>query len=251
MERAEYDKLDEAEDRMWWFAAMHRNLLMLADQRKVRTADLPLLDAGCGTGGFLALLTRTYRDKALFGLEFDHYACVLAAAKSSRPVCAGSVNDLPFSDCSLAQIFSADVLCHRGVDECRALREFYRCLAEGGWLILNLPAYDWMISSHDAAVHNVRRYTATRVCNLLRSIGFRPLYVSYWNSVLFPLMVITRKVFRRGRGTGSDVKYYPPLVDVLCRGATCLETALLRRGVKMPFGGSVVAIAVKGNASND
>jgi len=250
MERSEYDKLDQVEDRMWWFAAMHRNLLMLADQQRVRTANLPLLDAGCGTGGFLALLTRTYGDKAIFGLELDHYACVLAAAKTSRPVCAGSVNDLPFPDRSLAAIFSADVLCHRGVDEYRALRQFYRCLVEGGWLILNLPAYDWMMSRHDMAVHNVRRYTAARVCNLLGTVGFRPLFVSYWNAVLFPLMATARKVFRRSRGTGSDVKYYPPLVDVLCRGATGFETALLRRGIRLPFGGSVLAVAERESASH-
>lgn len=250
MERSEYDKLDQVEERMWWFAAMHRNLLMLADKQKVRTANLPLLDAGCGTGGFLAILTRTYGHKAIYGLEFDPYACVLAAAKTSQPVCAGSVNDLPFPDRSLAAIFSADVLCHHGVDECRALRQFYRCLAEGGWLILNLPAYDWMMSRHDIAVHNVRRYTATRVCNLLGTVGFHPLFVSYWNAVLFPLMAAARKVFRRSRSTGSDVKYYPPLMDVFCRGATGFETALLRRGIRLPFGGSVLAIAEKEGASH-
>ena len=30
VDRAEYDKLDRIEDRMWWFAAMHANLLTLA-----------------------------------------------------------------------------------------------------------------------------------------------------------------------------------------------------------------------------
>ena len=30
MERSEYYKLDRLEDRMWWFAASHRNLLTLS-----------------------------------------------------------------------------------------------------------------------------------------------------------------------------------------------------------------------------
>jgi 2-polyprenyl-3-methyl-5-hydroxy-6-metoxy-1,4-benzoquinol methylase len=50
VERSEYEKLDIAEDRMWWFAAMHRNLLLLTRRVPVATATLPILDAGCGTG---------------------------------------------------------------------------------------------------------------------------------------------------------------------------------------------------------
>ena len=148
--------------------------------------------------------------------------------KSARPVCAGSVNELPFADDALAAIFSADVLCHEGVDERRALRQFHRCLSQNGWLILNLPAYRWMLSRHDAAVSNIRRYTATGLRRLLQAVGFRPVYVSYWNAMLFPLMVITRKLFPGRSGAASDVKLYPRPVEMLCRAATALETALLR-----------------------
>lgn len=250
MERAEYDKLDQVEDRMWWFAAMHRNMLALVRQAPVGTATLPILDAGCGTGGFLARLAENYRDKAILGLELDPVACRRAAAKSGRPVCVGSVNQLPFSDGSLGAIFSADVLCHCGVDERGALRQFYRCLAEEGWLILNLPAYRWMLSRHDAAVHNMRRYTATGVRKLLQADGFHPVYVSYWNAVLFPLMAITRKLFSRGCNGASDVRRYPAAIDLICRAATGIETVLLRRGIRLPLGGSVLAIAAKRGASH-
>ena len=42
---------------MWWFAALHANLLMAGAAIGARcSADLPILDAGCGTGGFLARL---------------------------------------------------------------------------------------------------------------------------------------------------------------------------------------------------
>jgi SAM-dependent methyltransferase len=248
VERSEYDKLDQVEDRMWWFAAMHRNLLLIARRAPVETANLPILDAGCGTGGFLVRLAHKYGDKAIFGLELDPNACMRAAAKSARPVCAGSVNDLPFPDGSLAIIFSADVLCHQSVDERRALQQFHRCLAEDGWLILNLPAYRWMLSQHDAAVHNVRRYTASRLRDLLTAAGFRPLDVLYWNAVLFPLMTITRKLLPRDHRMGSDVKLHSSPIDVLCSSATGIETALLRRGVRFPFGGSVLASATKKSA---
>ena len=248
MEPAEYDKLDNVEDYMWWFAALHRNLLVLARRGSIETANLPILDAGCGTGGFLTRLGHKYREKAIFGLELDHYACIRAVTKSAQPVCAGSVNDLPFPDRSLAVIFSADVLCHRSVDERRALQQFHRCLAEEGWLILNLPAYRWMLSRHDAAVRNIRRYTASGLRNLLIAVGFRPLYLSYWNAVLFPWMAVMRKLFPRSSGASSDVKLYSLPINGLCSAATGIETRLLRRGIRFPFGGSVLAIAAKKSA---
>lgn len=236
---------------MWWFAAMHANLLMAAQRLALGELDLPILDAGCGTGGFLSRLAVKYCGKPVIGLDLDVEACMRAAIKSARPVCAGSINDLPFANDALAAIFSADVLCHEGVDEPRALRQFHRCLAQNGWLILNLPAYRWMLSRHDLAVSNVRRYTATGLRRLLKAVGFRPVYISYWNALLLPLMIIGRKLVPQDHGVVSDVKLYPRSVEMLCRAATALEAALLRRGVKLPFGGSILAIAVKGSGDRD
>jgi hypothetical protein len=106
-------------------------------------------------------------------------------------------------------IFSADVVYHSRVDECRALRQFHRCLAENGSLILDLPGYRRMLSRHDAAVHNVRRYTASGLSRLLQASGFRLLYLTYWNALLFPVMTITRKLVSGNYRAASDVKSYP------------------------------------------
>jgi SAM-dependent methyltransferase len=248
---SEYDKLDQVEDRMWWFAAMHANMLVAARQSAFDTLDLPVLDAGCGTGGFLSRLAAEYRGRPVIGLDVDLWACKRAAIKSARPVCAGSINDLPFANDALAAIFSADVLSHEGVDDARALRQFHRCLSQNGWLILNLPAYRWMLSRHDSAVSNVRRYNAAGLRRLLKAVGFRPVYISYWNAVLLPLMVIARKLVPQDRGVASDVKLYPRSAEMLCRVATALEAALLRRGARLPFGGSILAVAVKGGGDRD
>jgi SAM-dependent methyltransferase len=250
MERSEYDKLDRLEDRMWWFAASHRNLLTLSSrQGPFDAGGPPILDAGCGTGGFLAQLAARYPDRALFGLDTDLLACGRAAAKSDKPVCVGSINALPFPEATFAAIFSADVLCHRDVDERRALLQFHRCLVENGRLVVNVPAYGWMLSRHDAAVHNVRRYTAEGLGRLLEATGFRLVYATYWNAVLFPLMVITRKFLPKRGGASSDVILYPRAIDALCRAATTFETTLLRAGLKLPFGSSILAIATKGGTA--
>jgi SAM-dependent methyltransferase len=228
---------------MWWFAAVHANLLMLYRRARPRhTGGLRLLDAGCGTGGFLARLAAASPETETLGIDADETACRWAAEKSARPVCAGSVNALPFADASFATIVSVDVLCHRGVDQRTALAQFHRCLEAGGILILNLPAYRWLMSRHDAAVYNARRYTRGEVVRLLQSAGFRPIFASYWNIVLFPVMVATRKLLP---GAGSDVALQPAIVEAACRAATAFERVLLRAGIRFPFGGSVLAVAAK------
>jgi SAM-dependent methyltransferase len=227
---------------MWWFAAAHANLLMVY-RRAMPGAAGPLLDAGCGTGGLLARIARHLPDHRAIGIDADTTACRWALEKSMLPVCAASVNALPFAGAAFATIFSVDVLCHRDVDEAQALAQFHRCLAPEGVLILNLPAYRWMMSRHDRAVYNVRRYTKTQVIRLLRGAGFRPLFASYWNMLLFPLMVVTRKLLPAA--SGSDVRLQPAIVEAACRGATGIERVLLRAGMRLPFGGSVLAVAAK------
>jgi SAM-dependent methyltransferase len=235
VERREYERLAAAEDRMWWFRGLHANLL---------AADVPsqgvMLDAGCGTGGFLARLGSAGR---AVGLDGDEGACRMARAKSGAAIVAGSINALPFADRAFDAIWSADVLCHRGVDEAQALAEFRRCLKPGGALVLNLPAYRWMLSGHDRAVDNVRRYDRKGVLRLLAGAGFVAARVRYWNSLLFPLMVARRKL--GGRGASSEVALLPAPLERLFTACLALERALAAAGVRFPFGGSILATSVR------
>jgi len=245
VERQEYAKLDAVEDEMWWFRGLHTNLVTAF--RRAAGTGLPqgaILDAGCGTGGLLARLARELQGSMILGLDAAPDACAAARAKSRRPICAGSANDLPCRDGALAALFSADVLCHRNVDEARALGEFHRCLAPGGILVLNLPAYPWLLSAHDRAVHNVRRFTRRQLIGMLQAAGFARIRASYWNTVLFPLMVLRRTVLGAAGG-GSDVMRFPPPFEQLFRGIMRFENGLLRCGLRLPFGGSILASAVK------
>jgi hypothetical protein len=49
----------------------------------------------------------------------------------------------------------------------------------------------------------------------------------------------------KGRGAVSDVHLYPAPVEALCRAATGVERAFLRCGLRLPFGGSVIAVGAK------
>lgn len=245
MERSEYERLASVEQHMWWFRGLHA-VLALAWRRAAGTPARAILDAGCGTGGLLLRLAEQVPAALLCGLELDVGAGSMARVRSGQPVCIGSVNHLPFAEDTLDAIFSADVLCHRGVDEAATLAGFRRCLRSGGVLVLNLPAYRWLFSSHDRAVDNVRRYTRSEVTRLLTTAGFTGIRAGYWNTFLFPLMVLRRRPWRRSSARpASDVALLPAPVERLFRAIMTIESLLLQAGLRLPFGGSVLASAVK------
>jgi hypothetical protein len=101
-----------------------------------------------------------------------------------------------------------------------------------------------MASFHDREVHNARRFERANLVRLLAAAGFSGIRTTYWNSLLFPLMVLRRKLFATGR-TQSDVGEFAPLSDRFFGGIMAAERAGLRLGLKYPFGGSLLAVATK------
>ena len=234
MEENEYTLMDAAEEGMWWYRALHARLV--AALAGVHGA---VLDAGCGTGGLLAVLGRKRPELQRFGLEFAAAAARRAAEKSGAIIARGSVNAMPFDDASFDAVVSADVLCHAAVAPARSLVDHLRVLKPGGRLVVNMPAYQWLASAHDRRVQNARRLTATGLFNLLETAGFQHISVGYWNTLLLPVMVVQRKVLAVG-GADSDVAPFPPWLDATLHAITALERHL---PFAMPAGGSILATA--------
>jgi len=242
VEPAEYDLMDAAEERMWWYRALHARVLDTLARRPGPAGAV--LDAGCGTGGLMRRLARLGRP--LVGLDVKPAAAFRAAAKSGAAAVAGDANRLPFADGAFAALVSCDVLCHRAVDPAAALTEFRRVLMPGGTLLLNLPAYAWMRSAHDERVHNARRYTASGARAMLAAAGFAAVEARYWNALLLPLMILERKVLRADTAhDSSDVRPFPPWLDAALHGVTAAERALGRLGLRYPAGGSILLVATR------
>jgi SAM-dependent methyltransferase len=251
VERVEYERMHEVEDRMWWYRGLRTLVAELLVRALSRSPSAgPVLDAGCGTGGMLLKLGSSVAGNPTFGLEYDVVAASFAAAKAARPVAAGSVTEMPLGNGALGGYLSLDVLCHGGVEPVLALKEAHRCLQPGAIAIFNLPAYGWLLSAHDRRVHNVRRFTGRQARALLTGNGFRVLRSSYWNTLLFPLMLIHRLLERDD--AESDVRDYPRWLDALFSTALAVERLAIGAGISLPFGGSLIVVAARdGTARND
>ena len=213
------------------------------DRRGATTAGAGRL--GAARCRVLRRLCDALPGRARFGVDYNPGAAARAAAKSGARVAAADVNALPFAGGAFGVAISIDVLCHRLVTPERALAELHRVLAPGGTLVLNLPAFEWLKSAHDAHVHTARRFTAGQSRRLVGDAGFVDVEARYWNSLLLPIMVLQRKVLAAGSDAASDVAPYPPWLDRTLHRVTALERRLGSLGLRYPAGGSVLVVATR------
>lgn len=244
MEAHEYHAMAALESHFWWYRALHDFTLMALEQHFNTDTRAMILDAGCGTGGLLQQAVARFPAATFVGMDVDPLALDYARTKTAAPLVNGSVNTLPFADNSLDAVLAMDVMYHRNVSEQAFLSELQRCLKPGGFLLMNLPAYEWMRSAHDRHVHTRSRYTAGRVKHLLTQSGFLCEYVGYRISLLFPLMVLHRLTAGQVQAH-SDVKMPNPLLDRILYRVCCIEKQLWQQGLRLPFGGSVWVKGVK------
>jgi SAM-dependent methyltransferase len=241
MEPEEYDQLYEVELGHWRFRAIRRLLLSrLRRERALRGHELRVLDAGCGCGGTTLALGEL---GTAVGVDRHPRALALAARRGPLRLVQAGVAALPFADASFDAVVSVDVLYHRAVsDDAAALRELARVCRPGGLVLLWLPAYEWLRSSHDEAVHTARRYDLARVRGLAREAGLDAERVTGAHAPLLPLAVARRWLEGGGpRPRRLGLREAPRLLGAALEAALALEGAALG-GVSLPFGLSIFAV---------
>lgn len=247
LRHGEYQKLAEFETWYWWYRAER---LIVEDA--VRSLALPrhaaLLDVGCGTGRGLAALCAAGAFRG-FALDPSEYAAMWWSEPVRRCACRGDANGLPYGDGSFDAVLSVDVLQSRGVDPPEAVREMARVLRPGGHAIVLAPSHPWMLSSHDHAVHGVRRFTARQLRELAGRAGLEVVRATHQFPLWFPIIAavrLWRKRWNRSAGgsPASDLRRIPAGINAAMFAICRIEQWAIRR-MGAPFGSTLLLVAGK------
>jgi SAM-dependent methyltransferase len=161
-----------------------------------------IAEAGCGHG----LLQRQIEDfynVQVTGFDLNAAALEQTASRVSPVCCYDLLEQAPEYAGRFDLIFLFDVLEHVA-DEDGFLRALRFHLAPGGKVLINVPAFQSLLSRYDRAVGHLRRYSIDSLTGVARRNGMAVSSFSYWGLPLMPLLVL-RKLWVAGRSDESVI----------------------------------------------
>lgn len=244
MEAYLYEEMFRLEQRHWWFAAKHRIVLTLLQRYLRDKSHARVADIGCGCGHMLQMLSERYD---AVGVDASPLAADFARQRGVKVV-QGSLPEnvgLPAGEFDAAIML--DVLEHLD-DDVASARAVSSLLKPDGIFLVTVPAYQWLFGAHDKAHHHRRRYNRASLTQALSAAGLKLSYISYYNTLLFPLALAQRAMARAGSGNKPVTTAPPPApVNALFKSIFASERHALGR-LNFPFGLSLIAVAQRDGA---
>jgi SAM-dependent methyltransferase len=235
---SEFQAMVANDERHWWYRGRRQVARAALDRLELPPAAR-LLDAGCGSGRMLDEL-RDYGDPV--GLDIEELA-VSAAHDRGHAARRGSIEASPFADDTFDLVTCLDVIEHTP-DDRRTLRALRRVTRPGGLLLVTVPAYQALWSAHDEANEHYRRYSAGSLRAAAAAAGWTLVRDSYFNSILLApaaAVRVARRLVPPASGA-SDLQLTPGPLNAVLERPMRWEAALIRRGVRLPAGLSLLAV---------
>lgn len=245
MDKALESKFHEIEGNNWWFKARYTIIFNLLQKHNILPKN-KILDIGCSTGKLMMYLNeRNYPDTTGIDISDD---AILGAKKINTPnvFIADASRPLPFPEDSFDVIIASEILEHVP-NAVEALTYWKTVLKKNGIILIFVPAFRILWSGHDDLAHHVKRYTKKMLRAEAMTAGLTVEYTGYWNAILSPLymlIILIKKLF--GIKSSSLYTFNSPtnaIMGVLMR----IENSLILRGVRLPFGVSLLGILKKNN----
>ena len=243
-----YERMRQLEGGSWWNAGMRDvAAMLLADEALPKHGTM--LDVGCGSGQTMAWFEATHPGWQTIGFDVAQDGLEAARAFGCR-VLHGSALDIPVASHSVDLAITLDVLQHLPLDggDLRALREMRRVLKPGGVLFIRTNAQAFPATQPDRQ-YDFRKYRIPELRAHLEAAGFRVHRLSRVNALL-GLAEIPRELRARREGAGYHglLAQAPALEPDWSYNAKQRylrwEGALLRRGIPMPFGRTIIAVCI-------
>jgi SAM-dependent methyltransferase len=234
-----YQSAAAAEDTHWWFRARREIILSLIPKLP---NDISILEVGCGNGGNLKSLSTLGQ---LSAIEMNQDARARANSRNVAVVEYGCLPDHIDLSKQYELVLALDVLEHVE-DESAGFLALSKLVKPGGILMLTVPAFNFLWSSHDEDSLHYRRYHIGDFEELVSESSMKIDYLSFFNCLLFPFALAYFKIFLRffQERKLNAMNLPPKWINELFHIIFASEARILGR-FRLPFGSSIVCRFVK------
>ena len=205
---------------------------VIAELRRRLPDGARVVDAGCGSGGLLAALRRARVPWELAGFDASVLSVEQARARGFRAVVPAPAESLPIRGGGREAVVCLDLLGKACVDEGAVIEEMGRVLRPGGWLMVNVPAWDVL----GAGGGGERRYGVGRLRELLPRDEWEVELVHGWDA----LGVLPAMLGRRGGGRS----WWPRWLSGVRASLGEMDLAVCR-ALRLPVGTELFAVVRK------
>ncbi len=235
----------QIEENSFWFQHRNKAIVSLIESFPPLGA---IYDIG-GGNGFVSLgMKEAGFDVVL--VEPGVSGALNAKKRGLDTVVCSTLQDAQFEPHSLPAVGLFDVLEHIE-DDVAFLKMIRSALSSDGRLYLTVPAYQWLWSQEDVYAQHYRRYTLSSLSRVFEKAGMKIDFGTYIFSFLPPAIFFLRVLpgliglrktgeldtYQRDHAPGGGVAQ-----NILSR-VLSVELSRLKKGGKIPFGGSCLVTA--------
>ena len=237
-----FNELAEKEAGHWWFRSRNRILLWVL--KKYVGSFANFLEVGCGTG-FVIQAVQEHNPKAVL-CGSDYFEEGLVHARKRMPsINFTQLDARKLDEVELYDVIGAfDVIEHINEDEL-VLSNLSHALKSRGTLLVTVPQHRWLWSVVDESSGHVRRYTRSELVSKVTQSGLTVEYVTSFVSLLVPIMWLNRLRASRTNFDSMDEFRISSWLNKLLEIIMFIELGLIKIGIKLPFGGSLLLLASK------
>ena len=245
MEAVEYKKLEDFEKHYWWHKGKLSLITSLYSKYLKGKKDLNILEIGCGTGEVLTLLKNWGK---ITGMDFSQEAIEACKKKGFNNLYCEDINILDLSKDygEFDLILALDVLEHIR-DDVKTMKKVRKLLKPGGLFFVAVPAYKFLWSTHDEALHHLRRYHSLEINQKLKDSGFEILKSTHFVAALFFPIASVRLLNNFIRRRAYPKTHYLPLpqkINNILTKILEIESKIIKN-IYLPIGTTLVVVARK------
>lgn len=220
----------------WWWRAREKFIINILDHLPL-AAEADILDIGCGDGLFFETLSRYGR--TVEGLESN--AELLSESTTAQyRIHVGPFDPTYAPGKRFDLIVMLDVLEHLP-EPASAMRQIRDLLKPGGIVLVTVPAFRCLWTTHDDMNHHYTRFTKGTLRPLFDAAQLQILKERYFFHWLFAVKLAVRLKEQIRRADVRLPAVPIPAVNRFMRTLSTMEHRLLRP-ISMPFGSSLLFV---------